>query len=94
MGWTGEEEQLQKQAEAAWGAPADEDILDLAAELIEPPADIAVEGPPPAFPWHIPVGAPVPDPVAGPPLVNGFHHGPPFLNGFHGNEDDLEDDLV
>jgi hypothetical protein len=26
MWWTGEEEQLQQQAEAAWGATADEDI--------------------------------------------------------------------
>jgi hypothetical protein len=83
MWWTGEEEQLQKQAEAAWGDPADDDIADPAADPFDQPAedaglveevDAADEGEPPAaFPWHIPEGMPLP--VAAPelPMVNGYH---------------------
>jgi hypothetical protein len=80
---------LQKQAETAWDAPADNDIADLADQLAvgaafgEDDADMGEDGPPPAFPWHIPEGAPLPEPATGPFLVNGHHHGPPFINGHH-----------
>jgi hypothetical protein len=88
MWWTEEEEQLQKQAEAAWGAPADDGIADLADQLAVgvalegDDADMGEDGPPPVFPWHVPEGAPPPEP-AGPFLANGHHHGLPFLNGHH-----------
>ncbi len=89
MWWTEEEEQLQKQAEAAWGAPADDGIADLAdqlavgAALEGDDADMGEDGPLPAFPWYIPEGALPPEPAAGPFLVNGHHHGPLLLNGHH-----------
>jgi hypothetical protein len=103
MWWTAEEEELEVQAQLAWGMFPPEDIaapVDHQAEPVadaEEPAepvavgDIAVneEGPLVAFQWHIPEGAP----AAGPPLVNGFHPGPPLLNGWH-QGDDLEEDLA
>ncbi len=99
MWWTGEEEQLQKQAEAAWGDPADDDIADPAADPFDPPAedaglgeevDAAAEGGPPvAFPWHIPEGMPLP--VAAPelPMVNGYHIFLLPLNPPHGEADEI-----
>ncbi len=96
MWWCDEEEKLQQQAEAAWEALAEpaEDLfepLDGDPGFGEDGEDIDEDGPPPAFAWHIPEGAPEPGPVPEPPLVNGHHNGPPVLNGFHAEEDVLED---
>ena len=82
MWWTPQEEDLQRQAENAWGVFPNllADPLDLAYDLAEPDADdppeetMAVEddGPQPAFQWHVPEGAP----DLAPPLLNGFHPDP------------------
>jgi hypothetical protein len=97
MWWSQEEEDLQQQFTAAWGEADDDDIADLAADPPDPPdedvdlggeAGAAVEGgPPAAFPWHIPEGAPLPviDPDL--PMVNGFHILLPPLNLFQGGAD-------
>jgi hypothetical protein len=102
MWWSADEEDLQQQAQAAWGMFPLEDIADpagdmadLADDMADPmvnPADLEEDnGDIPAFQWHIPEGDPVPE--ARPPLVNGFHPGLPVLNGFHGG-DDLEDGFI
>jgi hypothetical protein len=86
MWWSALEEDLQKQAEAAWGAfhgfPAEhaEPDADLADPEIEPddPPEEAMEAveeddPPPVFLWHVPEGAVDINQAGGPPLPNGFH---------------------
>jgi hypothetical protein len=59
-----------------------DELADLAAdpeEVAEDPAfpedeeDMDDEIPPPNFMWHLPEGAPDPEPDAGPPYLNGFH---------------------
>ncbi len=97
MWWSQEEEDLQKQYVAAWGEAADDDLADLAADPPDPPdgdfdlggeAEAAEEdGPPAAFPWHLPEGAPLPVHDPEPPLVNGFHIFLPPLNLFQGGAD-------
>jgi len=58
------------------------DLADLAEGLDEAAEDPAFpedeedaddEIPPPNFMWHLPEGAPDPEPAAGPPFLNGFH---------------------
>ncbi len=84
MWWSAEEEALQQQTEAAWGAfPAaqpglpdiaeDEAPDDPGALEWEPVMLDEAEDFPQAFPWHVPEGAPDLDPGGAPPLLNGFH---------------------
>jgi hypothetical protein len=95
MWWAEEEEQLQKQAEAAWGNPSDDDIADPFDQLAEDAGlkeevDAVDEGEPlVAFPWHIPEGMPLP--VAAPelPMVNGYHIFLLPLNAPHGEADEI-----
>ena len=97
MWWSQEEEDLQKRYVAAWGEAADDDLADLAADPPDPPdgdldlggeAEAADEdGPPAAFQWHLPEGAPLPVPDPELPLVNGFHIFLPPLNLFQGGAD-------
>ncbi len=60
----------------------DDELADIAADPEEAAEDMAfledVEDmeddiPPPNFMWHLPEGAPDPEPVAGLPYLNGFH---------------------
>jgi len=97
MWWSQEEEDLEKRYLAAWGEAADDDLVDLAADPPDPPdgdldlggeAEAADEdGPPAAFQWHLPEGAPLPVPDPELPLVNGFHIFLPPLNLFQGGAD-------
>jgi hypothetical protein len=97
MWWSQEEEDLQKRYVAAWGEAADDDLADLAADPPDPPdgdldlggeAEAAEEdGPPAAFQWHFPEGAPLPVPDPELFLVNGFHIFLPPLNLFQGGAD-------
>jgi hypothetical protein len=94
MWWSPQEDALQKEAEAAWEMfpEAMPGLPDIAEELEEAgedpggqpggPADVDQDDPP-VFQWHLPEGAPEPEPAGG--LLNGFHAADLIPNGFNGN---------
>ncbi len=93
MWWAPQEDALQKEAEATWEMfpEAMPGLPDIAEELEEAeenpggqpeaPADVDQDDAP-VFQWHVPEGAPEPEPAEG---LNGFHAADLIPNGFNGN---------
>lgn len=94
MWWSLEEDALQKEAEAVWetfpeAVPGLPNIAEELEEAVEDPGGLpggpadADQNDPPVFHWHLPEGAPEPEPAGG--LLNGFHPADLIPNGLNGN---------